>query len=204
MQLKRALPWIVATAALGAIAGGLAARMLAQKPIALQSGTWLPQPRALARFEFRDFYGQGFDNAALNGHPSLLFFGYTNCPDICPGTMAILREVARQAPLPGLKVLFITVDPDRDTPAALKDYLGSFSKDFIGLSAGREGLLPLMRSMAAASERETRADGSYQLDHSATLYLLDRRGRLAAIFSPPLAAATLSADLRSLAHSALL
>ncbi len=202
MQLNRALPWIVATAALGAIAGGLAARMLAQKPIALQSGTWLPQPRALARFELRDFEGRPYGNTDLNGHPSLLFFGYSNCPDICPATLAILRDVSRQAPLPDLRVLFITVDPDRDTPAVLKEYLGRFSEQFVGLTAGHDGLGPLLRSVAAASEREARADGSYQLNHSATLYLLDKRGRLAAVFSPPLAAAALTADLRALARSA--
>ena len=204
MQFNRALPWIVATAVLGAIAGGLVARMLAQKPIALQSGTWLGQARPLARFALQDFDGHPYDNASLNGHPSLLFFGYTNCPDICPATLAILSEMLRQAPLPGLKILFITVDPDRDTPAVLKQYLGSFNAEFIGLSAGRDGLVPLMRSVAAAFEREARADGNYQLNHSATLYLLDRRGRLAAVFSPPLAAAALSADLRTLADSALL
>jgi protein SCO1/2 len=180
------------------------ARMLAQKPIALQSGTWLGQARPLARFALQDFDGYPYDNASLDGHPSLLFFGYTNCPDICPATLAILSEMLRQAPLPGLKILFITVDPDRDTPAVLKQYLGSFDNEIIGLSAGRDALVPLMRSVAAAVERDTRADGSYQLNHSATLYLLDTRGRLAAVFSPPLAAAALSADLRTLAASALL
>jgi protein SCO1 len=204
MQFTRALPWIVTTAALGALAGGITARMLAQKPISLQAGTWLPQPRALARFELQDFNGQPFGNAALNGHPSLLFFGYTSCPDICPATLAVLRDVQRQAPLPDLRVLFITVDPDRDTPAVLKQYLGSFNTHFVGLSGSLDGLAPLMRSVAAASEREARTDGSYQLSHSATLYLLDTRGRLAAVYSPPLTAATLTADLRTLARASVL
>ncbi len=204
MPLTRALPWIVTTAALGALAGGIAARMLAQKPIALQAGTWLPQPRALAHFELRDFNGRPYGNVALNGHPSLLFFGYTYCPDVCPATLAVLRDVQRQAPLPDLQVLFITVDPERDTPAVLKQYLGGFSTHFVGLSAGLDELAPLMRSVAAASEHEMRADGSYQLEHSATLYLLDSRGRLAAVFSPPLVAATLTGDLRALGQAALL
>lgn len=204
MPITRALPWIVITAALGAFAGGITARMLAQKPIALQAGTWLPQPRSLAHFKLRDFNGRAYGNDALNGHPSLLFFGYTYCPDICPATLAVLRDVQRQAPLPDLQVLFITVDPDRDTAAVLKQYLGGFNTRFVGLSAGLDELAPLMRSVAAASERDRRANGSFHLDHSATLYLLDSRGRLAAVFSPPLATATLASDLRALGQAAVL
>lgn len=204
MRLTRALPWIVTTAVLGALAGGITARMLAQKPLSLQGGTWLPQARALASFELRDFDGRPYGNAALNGHPSLLFFGYTNCPDVCPATLAILGDVQRQAPLAGLHVLFITVDPDRDTPAVLKQYLGSFSHRFVGLSASRAALAPLMRSLAAAAERVRLPDGNDQLAHSATLYLLDTRGRLAAVYSPPLSAATITADLRTLAQAAAL
>ena len=204
MQLTRALPWIVTTAVLGALAGGLTARMLAQKPIALQSGTWLPQPRALAPFQLTDFDGRPYGNATLNGHPSLLFFGYSYCPDICPATLAILREVQRQAPLAGLQFLFITVDPARDTPAVLKQYLGTFSTAFVGLRAERGALTPLMHSLAADAERQALPDGNYQLTHSATLYLLDTHGRLAAVYSPPLSAANLSADLRTLAQASVL
>jgi protein SCO1/2 len=204
MQLTRALPWIVTTAVLGALAGGLTARMLAQKPIVLRGGTWLPQPRALAPFQLTDFDGRAYGNAALNGHASLLFFGYTYCPDICPATLAMLRDVQRQAPMAGLRFLFITVDPERDTLAVLKQYLGTFSSEFTGLSASRGALRPLMRSLAADAERQGLPDGNYWLTHSATLYLLDTHGRLAAVYSPPLSAATLTADLRTLAQASVL
>jgi protein SCO1 len=204
MQFTRALPWIVTTAALGALAGGITARMLAQKPVTLQSGTWLPQPRALPPFQLTDFDGRPFGNGALQGHASLLFFGYTYCPDVCPATLAILRDVQRQAPIAGLKFLFITVDPERDTPVVLKQYLGTFSAEFVGLYASGAGLGPLMRSLAAGTERQGLPAGNYQLNHSATLYLLDRRGRLAAVYSPPFTASTLGTDLRSLAQASLL
>jgi protein SCO1 len=204
MQFNRALPWIVATAILGAVAGGLTARMLAQKPIALQSGTWLPQPRALAPFRLTDFDGRVYRNADLSAHPSLLFFGYSHCPDICPATLATLREVQRQAPIAGLRFLFITVDPEHDTPAVLKQYLGAYSSQFIGLSTSADALAPLMRSLAAVSERQAQPDGGYQLTHSATLYLLDTHARLAAVYSPPVTAASLTADLRTLAQAAVL
>ena len=204
MKLTRAVPWIVATAVLGALAGGLTARMLAQKTVVLQGGTWLPQPRPLAQFQLTDFNGRRYGNAALNGHPSLLFFGYTYCPDVCPATLAIVRDVQRQAPLTGLQFLFITIDADRDTPAVLRQYLGAFSADFVGLYGGGDALSALMRSLSADAVRQATPGGGYQLAHSATLYLLDTRGRLAAVYSPPLSAATLTADLRSVARAALL
>ncbi len=196
---------MLATAALGALAGGIAARMLAQKPISLQSGTLLPQPRALASFKLTDFDGRALGNAELDGHPSLLFFGYTYCPDICPTTLALARESLKQHPMAGLRFLFITVDPERDTPAALRQYLGAFGTDFTGASGSGEQLAALMRSVSAGSaEREPLTDGSYQLAHSATLYLLDKRGRLIAVFSPPLSSAGLTADLRAIERSAML
>jgi protein SCO1/2 len=204
MRFARALPWIVLIAILGAFAGGLAARMLAQKPIALQSGTWLPEPRALPPFQLTDFDGRPYRNAELNGHPTLLFFGYTACPDVCPATLATVREVQRQAPLPGLRFLFITLDPDRDTAPVLKQYLGAYSHAFVGLSAGGEMLSPLLRSLAAHTERAPLPGGQYQLTHSATLYLLDTHGRLVAVYSPPLSAAGLAADLRQLAQASVL
>ena len=204
MKLDRALPWILATAVLGALAGGITARMLAQKAVTLQGGTWLPQPRALAPFQLTDFDGRPYGNTALNGHPSLLFFGYTYCPDVCPATLAMLRDLQRQAPLAGLQVLFITVDPERDTPSVLKHYLGSFSVDFIGLSAAPQALTALLHGLSATAERQATPGAGYRLAHSATLYLLDTHGRLAAVYSPPLAPAMLAADLRSLARSSRL
>jgi protein SCO1 len=204
MKLTRALPWIVASAVLGLLAGGLAARMLAQKTVVLQGGTWLAQPRILAKFQLTDFYGHPYDNSALQGHPSLLFFGYTNCPDVCPATLAMLREVQRQAPLAGLRFLFVTIDPERDTPAALRQYLATFSGDFIGLTAQQDTLTPLLHSLSADSARQDLPGGGYRLSHSATLYLLDTRGRLVAVYSPPVATATLIADLRSIAQSSVL
>jgi len=204
MRLNRALPWIVTTAILGAVAGGLTARMLAQKPIALQSGTWLPQPRALAPFELTDFDGRRYRNADLGGHPSLLFLGYSHCPDICPATLATLREVQRRAPIAGLRFLFITVDPEHDTPAVLKQYLGGYSSQFVGMSASAEALGPLMRSLAAVSERQAQPGGTDRLTHSATLYLLDTHARLAAVYSPPVTAAGLTGDLPTLGEAAVL
>jgi protein SCO1 len=204
MKLSRGLPWIVATAVLGALAGGIAARMLAQKPVVLQGGTWLPQPRALASFQLTDLNGRPYGNAALTGHPSLLFFGYTRCPDVCPATLAVLRDVQRQAPLAGLRYLFVSIDPEHDTPAALRQYLAAFSSAITGLYADQETLRPLLHSLSADATRQSLPGGDYRLSHSATLYLLDTHGRLTAVYSPPLSASTLSADLRAIGRSRML
>src|SRR5436305_7909038 len=102
----RALSWLAVTAVCAALAGGITARMLAQKSPELQSGTWLPQPRPLAPLQLTDLDGRPFSNAGLSGHPTMLFFGYSSCPDICPRTLAIMHEVQRQAPLPRLQFIF--------------------------------------------------------------------------------------------------
>jgi protein SCO1/2 len=204
MKFTRALPWIAATALLGALAGGIAARMLTQKTPVLQAGTWLPQPLALPRFQMTDLNGQPYGNDALNGHPSLLFFGYTNCPDVCPATLAMLRDVQHQAPLAGLRIVFVSIDPERDVPAALREYLAAFSPDFIGLTGGQDALRPLLRSLSADAGRQSLPGGAYRLSHSATLYLLDTHGRLVAVYSPPLATGVLTADLRALGRSSFL
>lgn len=204
MKATRSLLWILFTASLSVLAGIIAARMLAQKTVTLQGGTWLPQSRALAQFQLSDFNGHPFANAALRGHPTLVFFGYTSCPDVCPTTLATLRDLQHQTPLSGLQILFITVDPDRDTPAVLRQYLGSFDAGFIGLRASHDAVAPLMQSLGAGAFRQDLPGDSYTLDHSATLYLLDTRGRLAAVFTPPYTPATLAADLHAVARASVL
>ena len=204
MNLRRSLPLLLTTGLAGALAGVLVAHMLSQKSVALQGGTWLPQPRALERFQLTDLQGRSFDNQALLGHPTLLFFGYSNCPDVCPTTLATIQALLRQSPIAGLQVLFVTIDPARDTPAALGQYLRAFDSTVIGLYGSDAARAPLERSLGALAERRDAPAGTYRVDHTATLYLLDARGRMAAVFTPPLTARALSADLRYLAQASIL
>ncbi len=95
MNPRRSLPLLLLTGFAGALAGILAAHMLSQKSVVLQGGTWLPQPRALAPFRLTDLQGRSFDNQSLRGHASLLFFGYSSCPDVCPTTLATIQSVLR-------------------------------------------------------------------------------------------------------------
>jgi protein SCO1/2 len=186
------------------LVGVLLARMLAPSSVALESGTWLPQPRALPPFHLQDLSGADFNLDSLRGHPTLLFFGFTNCPDVCPTTLATLAQVQRAPPLPGSQVVFITVDPDRDSLASLQVYLGAFNNSFIGARGDAAALAPLLKNLGAIALRENLPDGSYTMDHSATLYLLDGHGQLVAVFSPPFSASKLAADLHRVAAAARL
>ena len=204
MNLRRLLPLLLLTGLAGAVAGLLIAHMLTQRTIALQGGTALPKPRALEPFLLTDTAGRPFANAMLQGHPTILYFGFSSCPDACPATLAVLRDLQQRAPLAGLQVLFVTVDPDHDTSAVLGQYLAAYRHDFIGLRAAPGTLAPLLRNLSAFAGRQDLPGGQYRVDHSSTLYLLDTRGRLAAVFTPPFTAAALAADLRSLARSDVL
>jgi len=201
---RRTILLVALIGAAAVLAGALLARMLGASSVPLESGTWLPQPRALAESHLQDLSGAEFDRNSLRGEPTLLFFGFTNCPDVCPTTLATLTQVQRTAPLPGARVVFVTIDPERDSAANLQVYLGAFSKSFIGARGDAAALAPLLKSLGAIAMRENLPDGSYTMDHSATLYLLDSRGRLVAVFTPPFSAPKLTADLRRVAAAARL
>jgi protein SCO1/2 len=204
MNLRRPLPLLLLTGLAGAFAGLLVARMLSQKSVVLQGGTWLPEPRAVAPFSLTDLQGRSFSNPALLGHPSLLFFGYSSCPDICPTTLATIQTVLRSSPRPALQVLFVTIDPERDTPATLEAYLHAFGGHVVGLYGSEAALAPLERSLGALPGRRGGTAAGYRIDHTATLYLIDAKGRMAAVFTPPLTAAALGADLATLAQASIL
>src|SRR5579872_5196234 len=108
---------LVAIAA--ALAGVILARMFGASAVPLHSGTWLPAPRAVADFHLQDLSGRAFDRQRLREHPTLLFFGFTHCPDVCPTTLAILAQIQRSAPLPAAQVVFVSIDPQRDSAANL-------------------------------------------------------------------------------------
>jgi len=202
MKLRRLLPLLLLTSLAGALAGGLLAHMLTQSAVALQSGTALPRARALARFTLTDTTGRSLDNGALRGHATLLYFGFTACPDVCPATLATLRELYAAGVPADLQVWFVTVDPQRDAPAVLAQYLAAFNPQFVGLRAAPDSLAPLLHDLNAYAGRRALPAGQYSMDHSSTLYLLDRRARLVAVFTPPFEAAALRADLRSLLSAA--
>jgi protein SCO1/2 len=187
-----------AIAVAAAVAGVYVARLLNQPALpSLESGTSLP-PRALAEINLVDTHGAPASLAALRGHPTLVFFGFTHCPDVCPTTLALLASVQKQVKIPGLKVALISVDPERDTPEQLGRYIASFGGDLIGLTGSAPEIVRASRSFGVAASRVELGGGNYTMDHSATVFALDSAARIIAVFTPPLRAASLTRDIEKL------
>jgi protein SCO1 len=160
------------------VIGGLSAMMLVllmQPPRETGSGVaMIGGPFSLTTHE-----GVRISDQSLKGKPFALFFGFTHCPDICPTSMLeitndlnALKDVAAE-----FKVYFVTVDPERDTPALLKEYLGSFDPRIIGLIAQNEAELNGITKAYRAIYRKVPTPSSYTMDHTAAIYLMDGRGQ---------------------------
>lgn len=182
-----------------ALAGFLLAAEVDSSPPALASGTWLPHPRVIADFRLIDSQGRPFTRAALLGHPTLVYFGFTHCPDECPDTLAALARVEKQAGLPDLQVLFVTVDPERDTPAVLAAYLRQFDAGFLGLTGDPAEIRRLAASLGIGMDRINLPGGDYDFDHTIALLLLDSSAREVGVFTPPFDVRQLAQSLRSAA-----
>ncbi|HEY7240093.1 MAG TPA: SCO family protein [Burkholderiales bacterium] len=135
----------------------------------------------------------------FRGKVVLLFFGFTNCPDVCPTTLAELSQVVKElgADAARVQVLFVTVDPERDTPEALAKYVGAFDPRFLGLYGDSAATQRTAREFKVFYEKRKTADG-YSMDHSAQTYVIDPQGRLRLFVRPDRLAADLPADLRTL------
>jgi len=143
------------------------------------SGPGAPPPSSIgAPFRLTGPNGQSVTDADLKGQPVVLFFGYTHCPDVCPTTLFEVSELFRKLG-DGAKVkgVFVSVDPERDTPEILKDYLSSFDKRIIGLSGDRAALEPMLKAYRVYARKNPAANGEYSMDHSAIVYLMDRQMR---------------------------
>ena len=155
------------------LAGGLAALSWT-----LTSGS-SPQPATHlgGPFSLIDQNGRPVDQAILAGKPTLLFFGYTHCPDICPTRLYEMAQfVARMGPAgKRLNVVFASVDPERDTPHLLKGYLSGFNDDFIGLTGSGPEVAAFARSWRAFYRKVGDTPGSYAMDHTAAIYVLDKK-----------------------------
>jgi protein SCO1 len=183
---------------------GLAASLRwrhAPPSIALTTGTFLAPARALGDFTLIDHRGRAFGAANLRGHWSLLFFGYTNCPDFCPTTLTTLAAMKKHMRavnalvLP--QVIFVSVDARRDTPAQLAKYVPYFDADFIGLTAADQpSIEAVAKQMGVAVIIQPTPDGNYTVDHSGAIFVLDPSGGLTAVLTGPFTADALQADFQ--------
>ncbi|MCB1624956.1 MAG: SCO family protein [Pseudomonadales bacterium] len=198
MPKKKYVSFLIAAGLIAAVAGAWLAREL-RAPVVptLQSGTWLPSPRTLPTFQLLDERGAPAGKSALTGHPSLVFFGFTHCPDVCPTTLTLLTQAQQELGVANLKVVLVTVDPERDTPPQMARYLQAFHGDTLGLTGSPDELGRLRRQLGVAAARTDMPGGDYMIDHSATVFLLDAAGDNVAIFTPPFDRERLVADLRA-------
>ena len=154
-------------------------------------GVLRPAPKPLQAFELTDQYKQPFRLERLKGKWSFVFFGYTYCPDICPTTLSTLTGVVSELQtdpqgLSNVQVVFVSVDPQRDTPEHIEAYLKYFDEAFQGITGAQQDIDGLTRQFGAGylKEPET-ASGQYLVNHTSSIFLVDPHGRLLAAFSPP-------------------
>ena len=192
-------------AALALIGGVLAAVFIsAPKTTAIESGTLLQQPRALPAFSLVDESGAAFTNAQLQDRWTLVFPGFTYCPDICPTTLGLLKTVQAQLGerADALQVLLFSVDPERDTPEVLQRYVHFFSPAFKGATAPEPALREFAQALGVAYAKVPgETPESYTMDHSAALVLINPRGEIAGYFTPPHRVDALTRDLGALLES---
>lgn len=149
-------------------------------------------------FALTDHRGQPITDADLRGKPFLVFFGFTHCPDICPTKLFELSEVLTRLGKDADKVnaIFVTVDPERDTPEKLKLYISSFHPRISALSGSRAQVDAIMKAYSAYAKRTPLEGGGYTMDHTSVVYLMDKEGRFIAPFILERSADAAAADLR--------
>lgn len=168
--------------------------------------TVLPNARPLVGFNMVDQNNQTFSPAQLKGQWSFLFFGFTNCPDVCPTTLKAMQAVWKTLPtkmgdLGHPKLVFVSVDPDRDKPETLKQYVQFFNPEFSAATGKLDELDKLTNQIGILygyDEKENDKDQEYIVNHSAQLILVDPKGRMRAVISPPHISETIAANFQTI------
>lgn len=194
---------LVAVAIAAAAAGIALSRWLSAPPPLPDNmySTVFPQGRETEAMRLIDHDGQPFTRERLRGKWTLMFFGFTHCPDVCPTALKLMQKIRKERPqdMP-LQVVFVSVDPRRDPPARLRDYVRYFDPEFIGVTGKMEDLITFTHSMGVLfAYRDTGAgDGSYSVDHTAQIMLFDPDGLWRAVFSPPHEAGRITQTLKEI------
>lgn len=178
------------------------------KELVLQNGTAFPIPREVKPFELQNAKdGTPFTKAQLQGHWSMMFFGFTHCAMLCPTTLTTLNkfygnlEAANFKEMP--QVYFVSIDPERDSLKRIDSYVTSFNKNFKGATASEEVLDKITNEFNILfSKNNPNKDEDYQIDHSGTVLLFNPEGNLAGLFSPPIDAKTLTEDYQAIITNA--
>ncbi|RXH21733.1 copper-binding protein [Bradyrhizobium nanningense] len=187
-------PLVIATAFAASLVVGLLIMFWAMGGVSK-----VAQPAAIGGpFQLTDQNGKAVTDTSLKGKPTLIFFGYTHCPDVCPTSLFEISEVLRAMGKDADKVnaIFISVDPERDTPATMKEYLSSFDPHLEGLSGDPAETAKVITSYRVYAKKVPTKDGDYTMDHTALIYLMDRDGRFVSPFNLKRTPEEAAADLK--------
>jgi len=179
----------------------------AAKAPQMLSATVLPQPRDLTAFTLTDIHNQPFTNDSLKGHWTMVYFGFARCPKICPATMSMLNQMykkiaADNKPLP--QVVFVSLDPKRDTLENIQKFVISFNPAFAGVTGSKEQLAQITQELSVLfmkvrqSNLAQQAEDDYEIDHSGSIVLLDPAGKFYAVFSTPHDANRIAQDFENI------
>lgn len=175
--------------------------LMKPEPIVLEAATWLgEQAKPLPAFELTDHAGHPFNQQTTQGKWQLMFFGYTNCPDICPDSLQMLTNMVKLLDSDSVKqqlqITFISIDPERDNLANMKTYVEYFNPSFMSARGEIEEVNKLTEALGIMHYINKSEDGSkYEVAHSGAMTLIDPQGRFTAVFVPPLDAANIAHDL---------
>jgi protein SCO1 len=181
MDRTAARPLVIVAAFAGSLVIGLLVMLWA-----LGGARSIATPASIGGpFQLTDQTGQTVTEKAMQGRPTLIFFGFTHCPDVCPTSLFEISEVLRAMGQDADKVnaYFISVDPERDTTDAMKDYLSSFDPHLKGLTGPPDDLAKLISEYRVYAKKVPLKDGDYTMDHTALVYLMDREGKFVAPFN---------------------
>ena len=170
---------------------------LLQKKPTLLTGKILTRPMELDNFELIDQNNQTFNSESLKGNWTILFFGYTNCPDLCPTTIYKLAEVKNDVnqnlPSKNFNTVLVTLDPDRDTPERLDEYIGYFDESMLGVTGTYKNIQSFSSNLSVFYQRINK-DGGYDFNHTASIFVFNQDGSLFATMSPATSVSELRDD----------
>jgi len=179
-------------------------RILNKHELRENGAVLLQTPRKFSEFEFTDHKGQPFGMEQLKDKWSLIFFGFTHCPDICPTTMASAAKMyagLEDDEKDQLQVILISLDPERDTTEKLAEYVPYFNPDFIGATGNKYVLLKLATELNVAFSKVELEGGDYTIDHSGNMILVNPYGHYYGFLKPPFAEGNMQRALRSIMAS---
>ncbi len=177
-------------------------RILSKNELQINRAIVFDAPRIIKEFDLLDQFGRPFDLARLKGKWSLIYFGFTHCPDICPTTLASLAQLQKVLDADvaeKTQMVLVSLDPARDTPDTLKDYMAYFNPEFVGVTGNFRSILSLTQNVNVAFNKVVQ-ENDYTIDHTGHLVLVNPNGHYHGIFKPPFELGTLKLTYQSIAH----